>query len=62
MNTAAIESLGYKNLPLAMLDESSTNPRALSSRPSWSSLPTASASTASFSPSPFAPRGIASRW
>ncbi len=27
MNTAAIESLGYKNLPLAMLDESSTNPR-----------------------------------
>jgi len=27
MNTAAIESTGYKNLPLAMLDESSTNPR-----------------------------------
>ncbi len=27
MNTATIESTGYKNLPLAMLDESSTNPR-----------------------------------
>ena len=27
MNTATIESTGYKTLPLAMLDESSTNPR-----------------------------------